>query len=202
MLLINLIIFRKIFSKFSYNFLKIVRKSAEYTLFFYKKLIYKKLVLGWPPVGGGQGGENDTSSLRTGTCHQNFERVALFRSEFSNIHPASESGFLPGIFSGEESIVMLIFLLFVLKQLFEGGGGGENCLKGKPAVSQTNISKHRNELFYRHVALSSNKVHDPPPQFLSWPLVPKQFCLCPINGISRLKHVSPQLDQGHHWISL
>ena len=50
--------------------------------------------------------------------------------KFSNIHPASESGFLPGIFFGESivmqiSFVMLIFLLFsiVFKPIVFGGRG-------------------------------------------------------------------------------
>ena len=46
--------------------------------------------------------------------------------KFSNIHPASESDFLSGIFSGESivmqiSFVMLIFLLFS-NQFFWGEG--------------------------------------------------------------------------------
>ena len=57
----------------------------------------------------------------TGTCRQKFG------AKFSNIHPALESGFLPGIFSGgsivmQISFVMLMFLLFS-NQFFLGGGG-------------------------------------------------------------------------------
>ena len=51
------------------------------------------------------------------TLH-NYE-LPCFGVKFSNLHPASESGFLPRIFSGE-SIVMLIFLLF--SNQFLGGG--------------------------------------------------------------------------------
>ena len=73
---------------------------------------------------------------------------------FSNIHPASKSDFLPGIFSGEGSIViqisfvMLIFLLFS-NQFFWGEGKipGGKLLEGKASSQPNNVSKHRNKLF-------------------------------------------------------
>ena len=36
----------------------------------------------------------------TGTCRQNFKELPCFGGKFSNIHPALESGFLPGTFFG------------------------------------------------------------------------------------------------------
>ena len=68
--------------------------------------------------------------------------------KFSNIHPASESNLLSGIFSGESivmqiSFVMLIFLLFS-NQFFLGRG---KLLEGKDSSQRNNVSKHRNELF-------------------------------------------------------
>ena len=77
--------------------------------------------------------------------------------KFSNIHPASESGFLQGIFSGgggaksiviQISFVMLIFLLFS-NQFFWGEGGKfpGKLLEGKNSSQLNNVSKHRNELF-------------------------------------------------------
>ena len=63
--------------------------------------------------------------------------------KFSNIHPASESSFLPGILLGESIVMqisfdMLIFLLFS-NQLFLGGGANSmgKLLEGK-ASSQPN----------------------------------------------------------------
>ena len=75
-----------------------------------------------------------------------------FGVKFSNIHPASESGFLPGIFLGGESIVMqisfvmLIFLLFS-NQFFGRGKFPEQIALGKASSQSNNVSKHRNELF-------------------------------------------------------
>ena len=58
-----------------------------------------------------------------------FKELPCFGVKFSNIHPASESGFLLGTFLGESivmqiSFVMLIFLLFsiVFKAIFWGEG--------------------------------------------------------------------------------
>ena len=70
--------------------------------------------------------------------------------KFSNIHPESESGFLPGIFSGgAKSIVMQIsfMLIFVLfsNQFFLGGRQipGGKLLEGKATSQPNNVSKHR-----------------------------------------------------------
>ena len=103
----------------------------------------------FPGTGG-----NDTPSLRV-SATRILKELPWFGLKFSNIHPALESGFLPGTFSGgsivmQISFVMLIFLLFVLKQVFEGGRG--KLLEGKASSQPNNVSKHRNELFYWHVA--------------------------------------------------
>ena len=76
------------------------------------------------------GGGNDTPRLRV-PATRSFKELPCFGVKFSNIHPASESGFLPGNFSlrGAKSIVMhisfvmLIFLLFLNQFLFFLGGG-------------------------------------------------------------------------------
>ena len=75
--------------------------------------------------------------------------------KFSNIHPASESDFLSGIFSGgsivkQISFVMLIFLLFS-NQLFWGEGQipGANCLREKTAVSGTMYQNTEMSCFQR-----------------------------------------------------
>ena len=75
----------------------------------------------------------------------------------SNIHPASESDFLSGIFSGggEESIVMQISFVMLIFLFFQANlfGGGPNSrgklLEGKDSSQSNNVSKHRNELFSR-----------------------------------------------------
>ena len=71
------------------------------------------------------------------------------------MHPASESGFLPGIFWEESivmqiSFVMLIFLLFS-NQFFRGVGQipGANCLREKPAVSRTMYTYLQNKRMRR-----------------------------------------------------
>ena len=80
-----------------------------------------RVVAAWP-----RGRGNDTPGLRVPAA-RSFEELPCFRVKFSNIHPASESDFLSGIFFRGESIVMqisfvmLIFLLF-LNQLFWGRG--------------------------------------------------------------------------------
>ena len=76
--------------------------------------------------------------------------------KFSNIHPASESDFLLGIFSGESivmkiSFVMLIFLLFS-NQFFLGGG---KLVEGKDSSQRNNVSKYRNELFSKETLTNS-----------------------------------------------
>ena len=55
------------------------------------------------PRGGGGG--NDIPCSRVPAARI-FKELPCFGVKFSNIHPASESGFLPGIFLGG-SIVML-----------------------------------------------------------------------------------------------
>ena len=80
--------------------------------------------------------------------------------KFSNIHPASESDFLSGIFSGEYivmqiSFVMLIFLLFS-NQFFGGGATSRGkLLEGKDSSQQNNVSKYRNELFSKETLTNS-----------------------------------------------
>ena len=76
--------------------------------------------------------------------------------KFSNIHPASESDFLSGIFLGESiviqiSFVMPIFLLFS-NQFF---GGRDKLLEGKDNSQRNNVSKHRNELFSKETLTNS-----------------------------------------------
>ena len=77
------------------------------------------------PTGGGGGG-NDTPWLRV-PATRIFKELPCFGVKFSNTHPASESGFLPGIWGRGKSIamqisfVMLIFLL--LLNYFFGGRG-------------------------------------------------------------------------------
>ena len=58
------------------------------------------------------------------------------------------------------SFVILIFLLF--SDHFLGGRGkfpGANCLREKPAVSRTNVSKYRNELFSKETLTNSCTVY-------------------------------------------
>ena len=81
--------------------------------------------------------------------------------KFSNINPASESGFLPGIFSGggaksivmQISFVMLIFYCFQTNFFFGGGG---KLLEGKASSQPNNVSKHRtDELFSKETLTNS-----------------------------------------------
>ena len=51
------------------------------------------------PMGGGGGGSNDTPSVRV-PATRILKELPCFGVIFSNIHPASESSFLPRIFSG------------------------------------------------------------------------------------------------------
>ena len=72
-----------------------------------------------------------------------LKELPCFGVKFSNIHPALESDFLPGIFLGESivmqiSFVMLIFLLFS-NQFFWGIG---KLLQGKASSHRNNVSKH------------------------------------------------------------
>ena len=83
--------------------------------------------------GGGGGGGNDTPRLRVPAARI-FKELPCFGVKFSNIHPASESGFLPGIFSGdgEKSIVF--------KPVFFFGGGGGGIAWGKASSQANNVS--------------------------------------------------------------
>ena len=89
-----------------------------------------------------------------------FKELHCFGVKFSNIYPASESGFLPGIFLGGESIVMqisfvmLIFLLFS-NQFFGKGKFPEQIALGKASSQPNNVSKHRNELFSKETLTNS-----------------------------------------------
>ena len=94
----------------------------------------------------------------TGTRARIFKELPCFGVKFSNIHPASESGFLPGIFLGESivmqiSFVMLIFLLFsiVFKPIFWGreNSWGKLLEPEKPAVSRTMYQNTEMSCFQR-----------------------------------------------------
>ena len=68
--------------------------------------------------------------------------------KFSNIHPASDSGLLPGTFSGGSIVVQISFAMLILycfQTNFLGGGG--KLLEGQASSQPNNVSKHRNELF-------------------------------------------------------
>ena len=80
-----------------------------------------------------------------------FKELPCFGVKFSNIHPASESGFLPGIFWGsivmQISFIMLNFSIFsiVLKPIVFGEGANSlgKLLEGKASSQPNNVSKHR-----------------------------------------------------------
>ena len=110
-------------------------------------------------MGRARGG-NDTPQLWV-PATRIFKEVPCFGVKFSNIHPASESDFLSGIFSGESivmqiSFVMLIFLLFSEPILLGGGANSQGkLLEGKDSSQQSNVSKHRNELFSKETLTNS-----------------------------------------------
>ena len=78
-----------------------------------------------------------------------FKELPCFSVRFSNIHPALESGFLPGIFQGGIYCYANFFcsanFSIVLKPIFFWGGG--KLHEGKASSQPNNVSKHRNELF-------------------------------------------------------
>ena len=92
----------------------------------------------------------------SGTCREDFSRVTLFRCEIFKYTPCLGVWLSSGDFFGGESIVMqisfvmLIFycLLLFSNQLFLGEEQipGANCLREKPAVSQT-MYQNTEELF-------------------------------------------------------
>ena len=100
-------------------------------------------------------GGNDTPRLRVPAARI-FKELPCFGVKFSNIHPASESDFLSGIFSGgresivmQISFVMLIFLLFS-NQFFWGGANSRGkLLEGKDSVSGTMYQNTEMSCFQR-----------------------------------------------------
>ena len=90
----------------------------------------------------------------TGTAARIFKELPCFGVKFSNIHPASESGFLPGIFSGGEggkiscnaNFFCYANFSIVFKPIFLGGA---NCLREKPAVSRTMYQNTEMSYFQR-----------------------------------------------------
>ena len=83
--------------------------------------------------------------------------LPCFGVKFSNIHPASESDFLPGIFSGGIYCYANFFCYanfsIVLKPILFGGRG--KLLEGKASSQRNNVSKHRNELFSKETLTNS-----------------------------------------------
>ena len=98
------------------------------------------------------GGGNDTP-LRVPPT-RSFEELPCFGVKFSNIHPASESGFLSEIFSfsgGAQNLLLNKFFCYanfsiVLKPFL---GGRWNCLREKPAVSRTMYQNTEMSCFQR-----------------------------------------------------
>ena len=81
--------------------------------------------------------------------------------KFSNIHPASESDFLSGIFS-EGIYCYANFFCYanfsiVFKPIFLGGGTNSRgkLLEGKDSSQRNNVSKHRIELFSKETLTNS-----------------------------------------------
>ena len=75
--------------------------------------------------------------------------------KFSNIHPASESENLSGIFSG--GIYCYANFSIIFKPIFLGGGANSRgeLLEGKDSSQRNNVSKHRNELFSKETLTNS-----------------------------------------------
>ena len=84
-----------------------------------------------------------------------FLELSCFGVIFSNIHPASESGFLPEIFLGESTVMQISFVLLIFRlfsnQLFLGRGANSRgkLLEGKASSQPNNVSKHRKSCFQR-----------------------------------------------------
>ena len=86
-----------------------------------------------------------------------FLELPCFGVKFSNIHPASESGFLPGIFFWGGIYCYANFFCYanfsiVFKPIFFWGGGANsraNCLREKPAVSRTMYQNTEMSCFQR-----------------------------------------------------
>ena len=83
-------------------------------------------------------------TLHDGYLPPEFLELPCFGVKFSNIHPASESDFLPGNFSGRGSYCHVNFFCYanfsiVFKPIFWGEGQipEANCLREKTAVRGT-----------------------------------------------------------------
>ena len=80
-----------------------------------------------------------------------FKELPCFGVKFSNIHPALESEFLPGIFSGRIYCYANFFCYanfsVVFKPILFGGKG--KLLEGKPAVSRTMYQNTKMSCFQR-----------------------------------------------------
>ena len=83
--------------------------------------------------------------------------------KFSNIHPPSESGFLPGMFSGGGGGIYCHATFFcyanfsiVFKLIFfEGANSRSKLLEGKASSRPNSVSKHRIELFSKETLTNS-----------------------------------------------
>ena len=91
-----------------------------------------------------------------------FLELPCFGVKFSNIHPASESDFLPGNFLRGGSYCYVNFFFYanfsiVLKPIFLGGGVNSRgkLLEGKDSCQWNNVSKHRNKLFSKATLTNS-----------------------------------------------
>ena len=98
----------------------------------------------------------------TGNCRQNFKELPCFGVKFSNIHPASESDVLPGIFSGGIYCYANFFCYanfsIAFKPIFFWGGRANSpgkLLEEKATSQRNNVSKHRNELFSKETLRNS-----------------------------------------------
>ena len=97
----------------------------------------------------------------TGTCRQNSKESPCFGVKFSNIHPASESDFLSGIFSGEIYCYANFFCYanfsIDFKPIFleEGANSRGKLLEGKDSSQRNNVSKYGNELFSKETLTNS-----------------------------------------------
>ena len=100
------------------------------------------------------GGGNDTPWLRVPAARI-FKELPCFGVTFSNIHPASESDFLSGIFSGGIHCYANFFCYanfsIVFKPFFWGEGQipRANCLMERTAVSGTMYQNTKMSCFQR-----------------------------------------------------